>query len=130
MVENNSHSSLDKLKRRILKTTAVLTAGAGALTLAGCSTEAQSGDWTCAGSHEVTVQTGDTLGQLLLEQTRGVDSKNVRNIAIALGDQAAFRGEGNLNIFKVPTFTADAPAPTLTAGETVDLPEQCGHTNS
>lgn len=98
----------------------------GALAMSGCAVDTRGeGYLKCTGSEPVTTQPGYTLNGILLENTDGVNIKNVNDVAIELDRMPQFRGSGNLPDFTVPHYDIGERKPGVMAGETIDVPTEC-----
>lgn len=120
---NERYSSPNTLTTKKLLVTAIAV-GATALGItAAQSHESVSPD--CWGNQSLTVKPGDTLGELLVDNTKGVNGTNVRNIAIELSHQNEFRSDGPLSDFTVSNYEVGTAQPGISAGEVLNLPIEC-----
>lgn len=112
------------------KSTAVALIAASALSFAGCSPSGaanRSAYVECVGSQSYTVKPGDTLNEILLDQTVGVTEGTVNDISAQLGQTDEFKGPGELPRMSVVHWAEGTPKPGINVGEKVDIPKQCSN---
>lgn len=112
------------------KTAAVALIAASALSFAGCNTSGATNHGSyveCVGSQPYKVNPGDTLNQILLDQTVGVTEGTVNDISAQLGQTDEFKGPGALPRLEVVHWADGTLKPGLAAGEEIDIPKQCSN---